>query len=161
MFAPFTFLFLVLLQLSMTFAAPVKRSAIVACSVNNTTNLGADLLEIGSTLGKINANSAVNANTTLSRHILNAQLAIVDATEAANQLQRVALFPTSGPAPYNGVNLVVGALANAQAQMSMIQLSKFATDFANNTAAIATASSFLLKAIDQTNNLNCTYSTSQ
>ncbi|KAJ7775578.1 hypothetical protein B0H16DRAFT_1713164 [Mycena metata] len=159
MISPFTFVFVTLLQLSMTFAAPVQQQqpGLIGCDSLNSTKLASDIDGVRFQLSNLNPSSAVGGNATLARPIFYAQLALVTASETTEPIQRIALFPTlAQPAPSNSINLVLGALADAQAQMSMIQLSTFASAFANNTASMASAKKFLLEAIDQANNLNCT-----
>ncbi|KAJ7027321.1 hypothetical protein C8F04DRAFT_1122586 [Mycena alexandri] len=157
MISPFTFVLVTLLQLSMTLAAPVQQPGLIGCNSSNSTKLASDIDGVRFALSNINPSSAVGGNATLTRPIFNAQLALVAAAEATEPIQRIALFPTlAKPAPSNSIQLVLGALVNAQAQMSMIQLSKFATAFANNTDSMASANKFLLEAMDQANNLNCT-----
>ncbi|KAJ6484276.1 hypothetical protein DFH09DRAFT_1378090 [Mycena vulgaris] len=94
-----------------------------------------------------------------SRLFFNAQLSILDATEANDQLQSAALFGAlASPPPDNALDTLGSALADAQSKLAAFVVSNFTGNTANDTAALAAANDAVAKAIDQAHNLNCTTS---
>ncbi|KAJ6547994.1 hypothetical protein DFH09DRAFT_1087457 [Mycena vulgaris] len=134
---------------------PLQHRAITGCSSQNTTQLGSDLLTVQFNLNNVNFLGSVNN----SRLFFNAQLSILDATEANDQLQSAALFGAlASPPPDNALDTLGSALADAQSKLAAFVVSNFTGNTANDTAALAATNDAVAKAIDQAHNLNCTTS---
>ncbi|KAJ6484280.1 hypothetical protein DFH09DRAFT_1291831 [Mycena vulgaris] len=96
-------------------SAPLQHRAITGCSSQNTTQLGSDLLTVQFNLNNVNFLGSVNN----SRLFFNAQLSILDATEANDQLQSAALFGAlASPPPDNALDTLGSALADAQSKLA-------------------------------------------
>ncbi|KAJ7491473.1 hypothetical protein B0H11DRAFT_2009223 [Mycena galericulata] len=127
------------------FAAPLRPRAALACSEQNTTQVGSDIELTQINLAAINALSGATNGVPL----LTAQLSLINASDAAAQL-------VLGIASSDTVNNLSAALADAQANVANITLNNIASAAANNTAALSNAKKFLTQAIDQSKSLGCT-----
>ncbi|KAJ6575579.1 hypothetical protein DFH09DRAFT_1150642 [Mycena vulgaris] len=140
-----------------TLAAPLHQRAAPPCTSSGIGAIGGGISTVRSNLGKLDFLFGVNN----SAAIFNAQLSLLDAAKASGQLSlSTEDFDFAKPAPANASDILLSSLKDAQTQIATIGvITNGIGNVANNTAALDNANKFLATAINETQNLACTFRT--